>query len=79
MDKVQVTISIDNAHRDQLDQISEQLTTAGLEVEQTLSTLGVITGSVETKKMSALSEVTGVAAVEPSRTIQLAPPDANVQ
>ena len=79
MDKVQVTISIGNAHMDQLEQISEQLTTAGLEVEQTLSTLGVITGSVETEKMSALSEVSGVESVELNRTIQLAPPDANVQ
>lgn len=79
MDKVKVTISIDDAHIDQIDQVTEQLKTAGLEVEQTLSTLGIVTGAVETEKMSSLSEVTGVDSVEVDQSFQLAPPDSEVQ
>lgn len=79
MDQVKVTISIDDAHLDQIDQVSEQLKTAGLEVEQTLATLGIVTGLVETEKMSALAEVTGVESVEVDQTVQLAPPGSEVQ
>ncbi|MEM7063522.1 MAG: hypothetical protein AAF572_10210 [Cyanobacteria bacterium P01_B01_bin.77] len=79
MDKVKVTISIDDAHVEQIDQVTNQLKVAGLEVEQTLSTLGIVTGSVETEKMSALSKVTGVESVEADKSYQLAPPDSDVQ
>ncbi|MEA5464709.1 hypothetical protein [Leptothoe sp. PORK10 BA2] len=70
MDKIKVTISLDDAHLDQIDQVSEQLKAAGLEVEQTLSTLGIVTGLVESEKMSSLSEVTGVESVEVDQTIR---------
>ncbi|MEO0870224.1 MAG: hypothetical protein AAFY17_17690 [Cyanobacteria bacterium J06642_11] len=41
MDKVRVNITIDDAHADEIDQVAEQLQTAGLEIEQTLSTLWI--------------------------------------
>lgn len=79
MDKVKVTVSIDDGHIDQLDQVTAQLKKAGLEVEQTLSTLGIVTGLVETEKMSSLSKVTGVESVEVDKSYQIAPPDSEVQ
>lgn len=79
MDKVKVTVSIDDAHVEQIDQVTKQLKGAGLDVEQTLSTLGIVTGSVETEKMSSLSKVTGVESVEVDKNYQLAPPDSDVQ
>ena len=79
MDKVRVTVSVDEANLEQIDQVVEQLKAAGLEVEQTLSTVGVVTGVVEEEKMAALSEVTGVESVEVDRSYQLAPPDSEVQ
>lgn len=79
MDKVQVTISINDAHLEQIDDVTEQLKAAGLEVGQTLSTLGIVTGSVATDKMSSLSEVAGVESVEIDKTITLPPPGSNVQ
>ena len=79
MDKVQVTVSIDDAHLEQIDQVSNQLEAAGLTIEQTLSTVGVVTGSVDSDKMSALSEVTGVDSVEIDQTITLPPPGSDVQ
>lgn len=71
MDKVRVNITIDDAHADQMDQMAEQLKGAGLEIEQTLSTLGIVTGSIEKDKVSALSEITGVEAVEEDRAVGL--------
>ncbi|MEL6131017.1 MAG: hypothetical protein AAFR24_05395 [Cyanobacteria bacterium J06627_3] len=79
MDKVKVTISLDDVHLEQIDQVTEQLKEAGLEVEQTLSTLGIVTGAIATDKLSSLSEVAGVESVEIDQTIQLAPPDSAVQ
>ena len=79
MDKIKVTISLNDAHLEQIDQVTKQLQEAGLEVKQTLSTLGIITGTIETDKRSSLSEITGVESVEIDQTIQLAPPDSAVQ
>lgn len=79
MSKVQVTVSVDDAHLEQIDQVAEQLKAAGLDVEQTMSTLGIVTGSVDSDKMSDLSEVTGVDSVEVDRTITLPPPGSDVQ
>ena len=79
MDKVTVNITIGDAYLEQIDQVTEDLKAAGLEVEQTLSTLGIVTGSIESEKVSSLSEVTGVDAVEADRTITLPPPGANLQ
>lgn len=79
MDKAKVTISLDDAHLEQIEPVTAQLKEAGLEVEQTLATLGIVTGTVEADKLSSLSEVTGVESVEIDQTIQLAPPDSAVQ
>ncbi|MBT9318001.1 ketohydroxyglutarate aldolase [Leptothoe spongobia TAU-MAC 1115] len=79
MDKVKVNITIDDAHLEQIDQVTEALKSAGLEVEQTLSTLGIVTGSIASDKLSSLSEVAGVDSVESDKPIQLSPPDSDVQ
>ncbi len=79
MSKVQVTISIDDAHLEQIDQVADQLKAAGLDVDQAMSTLGIVTGSVDSDKMSALSEVEGVGSVEVDKTITLPPPGSDVQ
>ncbi|NEQ53897.1 MAG: ketohydroxyglutarate aldolase [Leptolyngbya sp. SIO3F4] len=79
MDKIKVNITIDDAHLEQMDQVTEELKTAGLEVEKTLSTLGIVTGSIESEKLSSLSEVTGVDAVEADTTVTLPPPGADIQ
>lgn len=79
MEKVQVTVSVDDAHLEQVEQVAEQLKTAGLDVEQTLFTIGVISGSVAPEQLDQLSQVAGVAAVEPDRSYQLPPPGTDIQ
>ncbi|MEM7796038.1 MAG: ketohydroxyglutarate aldolase [Cyanobacteria bacterium P01_C01_bin.118] len=79
MDKVTVNITIDDAHLEQIDQITEDLKAAGLDVEQTLSTLGIVTGSIDSEKVASLSDVTGVDSVETDKKVTLPKTGPDVQ
>jgi hypothetical protein len=75
-----ITISVADDALDRIDEVVAALEAGGLHVEQVLRPLGVITGSVEdTQRVQALGAVTGVVAVEPQRTVQLPPPESDVQ
>jgi hypothetical protein len=79
MSKVKVTISIDDARIDQISEVAKNLQSEGLDIEQTLPTVGVITGSIAIEDVNRLKEIVGVQQVEPERGFQLPPPDSNVQ
>jgi hypothetical protein len=74
-----VTISVADDAIDRIDEVVAALESGGMHVEQVLRPIGVITGSVDTRQVHALGDVAGVAAVEPQRTVQLPPPDSDVQ
>lgn len=64
-----VTISVDDAHVARIQEVAERLRAAGMDVQQVLAPLGVITGSIGTGDLrAALGALDGVAAVEPRRT-----------
>jgi hypothetical protein len=75
----QVTISVDDAHRDRFAEVVQASERAGLQVEQQLEGIGVIVGRIERGKRQQLEQVAGVAAVEGARRIQIAPPESEVQ
>lgn len=79
MAKIQVSVSVDEAHLDRIQAVAESLQTAGMEVEQTLAITGVILGAIEADQIEAISQVEGVQHVEPEREFQLPPPDSEVQ
>jgi hypothetical protein len=79
MSQVQVSVSVDDAHLPQIEQISQQLQSSGMNVEQTLSSIGVINGSIESDKLNSLERIEGVQNVEPQQSYQLAPPSSDVQ
>jgi hypothetical protein len=74
-----VTISVADDAIDRIDEVVAALKSGGLHVEQVLRPIGVITGTVEGQQVQALGGVSGVSAVEPQRTVQLPPPDSDVQ
>ena len=74
-----ITISVADDAIDRIDEVVAALEDGGMQVDQVLRPLGVITGSVDTQRVQALGAVAGVAAVEPQRTVQLPPPDSDVQ
>jgi hypothetical protein len=76
----ELTILVADDHRDAIDDVAAALQNAGLRVESALPTTGVITGSVaDEAAIGALSEVEGVAAVEPAQEFRIPPPDEPVQ
>jgi hypothetical protein len=75
----QVTVTVADSHAGDLAELVARLALAGLEVEQVLAAVGVITGSVEESQLAAIAALPGVAAVEEQTSFQLPPPDADVQ
>jgi hypothetical protein len=76
-DRVTVTV-----HDDQLpniDEVADRLRDAGMQVDQILHPVGMITGSVPTARRAVIETVPGVAAVEDETSFQLPPPDAEIQ
>jgi hypothetical protein len=79
MSKVKVSVSVDDAHIEQILEVAQDLQSAGMDVEQTLPTVGVISGSIDSRDVDSLSQVEGVRHIEPERSYQLAPPDSDIQ
>lgn len=79
MSKIKISISVDDTHLSQIEQVSRQLQSSGMSVEQTLSSIGVISGSISNDRLDGLKKIEGVKNIEPQENYQLAPPDSDVQ
>ena len=79
MSQVQVSISVERAYLPQIEQISQQLQSFGMNVEQVLSSIGVISGSIEPDKLNSLYQIKGVQNIESQQSYQLAPPNSDLQ
>ncbi|MGY1802507.1 hypothetical protein ACI78T_04400 [Blastococcus sp. SYSU D00922] len=75
----QVSVTVGDDHRDSLDGVVENLRASGLQVDQVLGTLGIVTGSAPDDALDTLRGVEGVASVDAQLTHQLPPPDSPVQ
>lgn len=76
---VAVAISVDDDHLDDLDKVVSELRRVGLQVDNVLDAVGVVTGTVAGSAVEALESVPGVAEVELQRVHRIAPPDGEVQ
>jgi hypothetical protein len=74
-----VIVTVDDAHRAELDAVAESLRRHGLHVEQVLADVGLIAGRLPADRALGELRVEGVAAVEEARSVRLPPPDAPVQ
>jgi hypothetical protein len=72
-ERITVTVSGDP------DAVAEQLRAAGVNVEQVLSEIGIITGSVAAGQQASLADLPGVVSVEAEHSFQLPPPEAEIQ
>jgi hypothetical protein len=79
MDDERITVTVGDDHADDVRGVAEQLKGAGMNVDEVLDAVGVITGSVPAGGRAALERLPGVAAVEAEQTYQIAPPDADIQ
>ena len=74
-----VSVSVDDDHLASIGAVVQALEAQGLQVDQVLDGLGIVSGSVEDARRTQLSSVPGVASVDGQLTYQLPPPDAAVQ
>ena len=75
--KVSLLVDDDNLHR--LDDVVKQIKGVGMDVDQILKSSGVVTGSVDPKKLAILKKIKGVSSVEAEREFQTAPPGSDLQ
>ncbi|HVM26353.1 MAG TPA: hypothetical protein VM433_01615, partial [Mycobacteriales bacterium] len=61
-DRVDVLIRMDRARS--REQVVQELTAAGLQVERVMSRVGVVSGSVAPEALDGLGQVPGVSSVE---------------
>lgn len=73
---VRVTVVVDD---DAVDTVAAALRAAGMQIDQVLGTLGVVTGAVPADRQGAVAGVAGVVSVTEDRQYQLPPPDAPIQ
>jgi hypothetical protein len=71
-----VTVTTDG--RD-IDATVEALRAAGMTVTEVHREIGVVSGTVAPADRESLTALPGVEAVEPARTFEIAPPDADIQ
>lgn len=79
MSIINVSIAVDEAHQAQIMEVAAALQAQGMIVEQTMPSIGVITGTVEAGQLTGLSQVEGVMAVEQGQAVQLPPPESDLQ
>jgi hypothetical protein len=79
MSRVKVSVGIQDDHIDRIGQVSDSLRSFGMDIEQTMPNIGMITGSIEAQKVDQLHQIAGVDAVELEQTYQLPPPNSPLQ
>jgi hypothetical protein len=78
-DKMDVHVAIAGDHLEDVSAVVERLAAAGMDVHQTLPTIGAVTGRIDQDRLDALRQVEGVTAVEQSREVGVAPPESEIQ
>jgi hypothetical protein len=72
-------VTVDDAHLGDVEGLAERLRAEGLEVDQVLGDIGIITGSVPADKRRSIDGLEGVDSVEEEATFQLPSPEADIQ
>ena len=74
-----VNVSIAEDYRNRFPEVIDRVKKAGLNVEEELEEIGVVTGSIDPARLADLERVEGVAAAEVGRQIRIAPPESEIQ
>ena len=65
---VEVTVTVDDAHRGKLAQVAKGLRAEGFVLSASMDAIGVLAGKVPAENVDKLAGVAGVTAVERNRT-----------
>jgi hypothetical protein len=76
---IEVIVTVDDRHLSRLQEIAEQLKAIGIKDVQTQIGIGLITGKGSSDALNAARKVPGITAVEPTGSVQIAPPESDIQ
>ena len=79
MAKVRLSLSISDSHMGRINEVAQAATKAGLNVEQRLSDLGVLIGSIDEDKVGQLHSLDGISHVEKAQVVGVPPPHSPIQ
>lgn len=79
MNRHRVSVSVDEEHLDTIGAVADALRGHGMEVEQVMNNLGIISGVVPEDVRNALISVEGVMSVDEAQEIRLPPPHSPIQ
>lgn len=74
-----ITVTVTEGQQPNIGELADRLRAAGMQVDQVLPAVGVITGSVTSSQRTSIEQEAGVAAVEDETSFQIAPPDSDIQ
>ncbi|MGH2534238.1 MAG: hypothetical protein ACRDJW_18370 [Thermomicrobiales bacterium] len=74
-----VNIAVADDYLDHFSEVVSDAERAGLQVEQELEALGIVSGVIEYTRLAGLYRVKGIATVDQERRYQLPPPESVVQ
>ena len=75
----EITVTVAEDHLPALAGVVADLRARGMQVDQVLDELGIVTGAAPDSARAALSDVAGVTSVDAQLRHQLPPPDSPVQ
>ena len=76
---VHVTVTVDRQHESAIGDVVGALRAAGMQVDQVLDAVGVVTGTIDDEAEPSLHAVEGVESVDRALRFQLPPPDSPIQ
>jgi hypothetical protein len=74
-----VNVLITTDESENLPEIIKNLEALGLQVVRKMDSIGVVQGAIPSERVDTLRNVKGVANVELSKAVRIAPPDSEVQ
>jgi hypothetical protein len=74
-----ISVTVDDSHLHVTQEVADALRHNGMDVDQVLDAVGIITGSVPEGGEELLAAVEGVASIDRQSSFELPPPDADLQ
>ena len=71
MSKVEILVKIDGAYTEKMSEIARECKAAGMNVEQQMKAVGMISGTVERANISKIERIKGVSYVEESKSLNI--------
>jgi predicted transcriptional regulator len=69
MSKVEIIVKIEDAAADKISEIARECERAGMQVEQKMKAVGMISGAIEKANIGKIERIKGVSYVEESKPL----------